>query len=116
LKLLKKFDPNDGVISMQLKRKMVILLGGLFMSTAALAGDPVAGEKKAMVCASCHGAKGISLSPLWPNLAGQKAAYTEKQLKAFRSGERNDPLMMPMAKPLTDEDIKNLAAYYESLK
>ena len=83
---------------------------------AAVAGDIVAGKTKAASCAGCHGADGISANPLWPNLAGQKVAYLVKQLKAFRDGARQDPMMSAMARPLSDADIENLAAYYASLK
>lgn len=85
-------------------------------SQAGLAADAAAGKAKAAVCAACHGANGISNNDLWPNLAGQKAGYIVKQLKAFRDGSRKDPLMVPMAKPLSDADIANLAAYFASLK
>ena len=78
-------------------------------------GDPAAGKAKAAACAGCHGAKGISGNPLWPNLAGQKEAYIVKQMKAFRDGKREDPMMAPMAKGLSDKDIANIAAYYASL-
>ena len=80
-----------------------------------MAGDVEAGKSKAASCASCHGPQGISNNPLWPNLAGQKAGYLVKQMKAFRDGTRSDPMMSPMAKPLSDADIENLAAYYASL-
>ncbi len=66
-------------------------------------------------CAACHGVNGISPSPVYPNLAGLKAAYTVKQLKAFKSGERQDPVMSAMAKPLSDEEIEILAAFYAGL-
>ena len=89
----------------------VLLMGG-----AAVAGDIAAGKTKAASCAGCHGADGISANPLWPNLAGQKAPYLVKQLKAFRDGVRQDPMMSAMARPLSDADIENLAAYYSSLK
>ena len=71
-----------------------------------------------MLCSlpACHGPAGISVSPLWPNLAGQKEAYLVKQIKAFKAGERKDPSMAPMVAGLTDADIDNLAAYYASLK
>ncbi len=82
----------------------------------AVAGDVAAGKAKSAVCAACHGANGISPSPLWPNLAGQKEAYLVKQIKAFKNGERKDPSMAPMVAGLTDADIENLAAYYASLK
>ena len=72
-------------------------------SPLALAGDIEAGKAKAVVCSGCHGAEGVSMSDIWPNLAGQKAGYTAAQLKAFRDGTRNNPAMSPMAKPLTDE-------------
>ncbi len=85
-------------------------------SSAMAAGDAAAGKAKAATCAGCHGANGVSANPLWPNLAGQKDAYLVKQLKAFRDGTRSDPMMTPMAKPLSDADIDNLAAYYSSLK
>ncbi len=85
-------------------------------ATAAAAGDAAAGKAKYATCAGCHGPAGISNNPLWPNLAGQKEAYLVKQLKDFRDGKRTDPMMSPMAKPLSDQDIENLAAYLSSLK
>ena len=76
-----------------------------------------AGKKIALsVCMACHGIKGVSPNPLWPNLAGQKDQYIMKQLGDFRAGRRNDPLMTPQAKALSEEDIKNLAAYFSQLK
>ena len=87
----------------------------LAMSGSVIAGDVDAGKAKAVSCAGCHGANGISSNPLWPNLAGQKDGYLAKQMKAFRDGTRNDPMMSPMAKPLSDADIDNIAAYYSSL-
>ena len=80
------------------------------------AGNIAKGKAKAVTCIACHGLKGISNNPLWPNLAGQKEEYLIKQIKAFKSGIRKDPSMAPMVTPLTEEDIKNLAAYYSSLK
>jgi len=80
-----------------------------------LAGDVKLGKAKSVTCVACHGAKGVSNNPLWPNLAGQKEQYLIKQIKAFKSGVRKDPSMAPMVKSLTDADIENLAAYYSSL-
>lgn len=88
----------------------------IFASTSAIAGDAAAGKAKSAMCASCHGPAGISLSPLWPNLAGQKEQYLIKQIKAFRDGSRQDPMMAPMVAALSDADIENLAAYYASQK
>ena len=78
--------------------------------------DIAKGKAKAVTCVACHGPKGISNNPIWPNLAGQKKEYLIKQIKAFKDGVRKDPSMAPMVAPLTEEDIKNLAAYYSSLK
>ncbi|MGD2119255.1 MAG: cytochrome c [Chromatiales bacterium] len=92
----------------------VIVLTGVMGS--AVAGDAAAGKAKSAVCVACHGANGISVIPNYPNLAGQKEQYIVKQLKAFKDGTRKDPVMAPMAMPLTDADMANLAAYYSSLK
>jgi cytochrome c553 len=59
---------------------------------------------------------GNSLSPEWPNLAGQHSAYIERQLQAFKAGERKNDLMAPMAMILSDEDMADLAAYYATQK
>ena len=93
-----------------------LLLFAPFVFTAAsAAGDAEAGKGKTGTCVACHGAKGVSANPMWPNLAGQQQAYLVKQLTAFRDGTRNDPMMAPMAKSLSDQDIADLAAYYHSL-
>ncbi len=85
-------------------------------SFSALAGDPAAGKAKAMSCAGCHGANGISNNGMWPNLAGQKEAYLASQLQMFKDGRRNNAMMSAMSKGLSDADIANLAAYYSGLK
>jgi cytochrome c553 len=68
------------------------------------------------VCATCHGATGSSISPAFPNLAGQQANYLVIQLKSFRSHRRSDPkgheYMWGMSSPLTDEQITALGDYY----
>jgi cytochrome c553 len=89
----------------------------LFLSPglASADGDPVAGQAKSAICVACHGPQGISSNTQWPNLAGQQKQYLIKQLKAFREGDRQDPLMSAMAAGLSDEDIENLAAWYNSL-
>ena len=92
----------------------ILLLSGI-MSTVAAEGDPAAGKEKSAICVACHGSDGISPNDLWPNLAGQKYGYIVKQLKALRDGTRTDPMMSPMAQPLSDEDIEDLAAYFSSL-
>lgn len=81
----------------------------------ARAADPAAGEAKAKTCNACHGRNGIGTAPNFPNLAAQKSLYLVQQMKLFRSGERRSEQMTIIAKPLSDQDIENLAAYYESL-
>lgn len=100
-----------------MNNKMTLLLACamVLISTHTVAADADAGKAKSATCASCHGADGLSTNDLWPNLKGQKNGYLVKQMKAFRDGQRTDPMMSPMAKGLTDEDIDNLAAYYSGL-
>lgn len=73
-------------------------------------------SNKAASCFACHGEKGLSASPIWPNLAGQRKGYLIKQLKDFRSGLRKDPIMSPLAKVLSDSDIEELTTYFSELK
>ena len=99
-----------------MKKSLFLLIGTLcFSLNAVQAGDLEAGKKKSEVCTACHGAVGISPNTSWPNLAGQQTAYLVKQMKEFRDGKRSDPWMSPMAKPLSDEDIDDLATFFNSL-
>ena len=101
---------------MQNKQLGYALLVGLSMlSTQLYAADIAQGKTKSAICAGCHGNNGIGLSDEFPNLAGQKAPYIIKQLKAFKSGTRKDPTMSAMAAALTESDMANLAAYFSSL-
>ena len=84
-------------------------------ATAKVSGDAAAGKQRAAVCASCHGANGISTSDTWPDLAGQHAAYLARILAAYKSGDQTDPTMTPMAKSLSDTDVQNLAVYFAGL-
>ncbi len=93
-----------------------LVLGLSIMSHVnAFDGDAAAGKTKAATCAGCHGANGISIADNYPNLAGQKAEYIVKQLKAFQAGSnRNDPVMAPMAAALSEQDMQDVAAYFSS--
>ena len=77
-------------------------------------GKAADGATKAAVCAACHGPNGNSTNPDWPRLAGQSAVYIAGQLRLFRSGARPNPVMMPMATALSDQDIADIAVYYEA--
>ncbi len=82
----------------------------------ALAQDAAAGRAKAQACAVCHGQLGVSVTPDAPNLAGQPAIYLAAQLRAYRSGVRKHEVMAVMAKPLSDGDIADLAAWYAAIR
>jgi len=102
-------------------KKMIIPTVALFfmaLTHVVMAGDAAKGRANAeIICRKCHGPEGVGGSnPLWPKLKGQQAPYIVKQLQAFRSGERKDPAMNAIAAGLSDADLENLAAYYNSLK
>lgn len=78
-------------------------------------GSAEDGKSKAVTCAACHGADGISVNPLWPNLAGQGAPYLVAQLSAFKNGSRGNPLMTSQAMMLSEQDMADLAVYFEGL-
>lgn len=103
-----------------LKKRLVALFAFSVVSLSACAdtilqGDVQRGQEISKVCAMCHGDNGISNVPIYPNLAGQKEQYLVLQLKAFRSGERVNMAMTSHARPLTDQDIADLSAYYAQL-
>jgi len=76
-------------------------------------GKAADGAAKSTVCSACHGPNGNSVNPEWPRLAGQSAVYIAEQLHLFRSGARNNPVMQPLVAGLSDQDIDDLAVYYE---
>jgi cytochrome c553 len=91
-------------------------LSGAIVSISAFPANSIeTGAAKAVVCQACHGANGNSSNPEWPSLAGIGADYIADQLKNFKEGKRQNPVMMPMAMPLTPDDMTNLWAYFDSL-
>ena len=89
---------------------------GLSMSAPLLAdaGDPTRGQELSGACAACHGADGNSVNPEWPRLAGQGEAYLYKQLTDYKEGRREDPLMAGQVANLSEQDMRDLAAYFAS--
>jgi cytochrome c553 len=85
-------------------------------TAGAQSADIAAGKAKASMCSTCHGPLGLSQLPNAPHLAGQPAIYTSEQLKQYRDGRRSNAVMAVLAKPLTDKDIEDLSAWYESIK
>lgn len=94
-----------------------VFLAGLCISAAPTwAADLDNGRILARKCSACHGKNGLARDPEVPHLAGQSALYLEKSLKGFRSGKREDRRMTLIAKPLTDSEIKDLAAWFSSFE
>jgi cytochrome c553 len=77
-------------------------------------GDATAGQAKAAVCGACHGMDGNSADAQYPKLAGQSEQYIVRQLTDFKSGKRQNPIMMGMAAPLSTQDMHDVAAYFAS--
>ncbi|WP_024512961.1 c-type cytochrome [Bradyrhizobium sp. ARR65] len=84
-------------------------------ASSAYAADIAAGKEKAELCAGCHGANGISETENIPSLAGQPDQFIQWQLVFFRSGARKNEQMQPIVEQLSNEDIRNLGAYFASL-
>jgi cytochrome c553 len=93
-------------------RLMLMTMLIFTMPAAVASADEYPGKQKSTTCQACHGPSGLSANDHCPNLAHQKKDYLIEQLKRFRDGGRLDPLMSPMAKMLSDQDIADLAAYY----
>ncbi len=85
-------------------------------SAEAAQGDASAGEGKAAVCTACHGVGGNSTNPQWPKLAGQNEKYLINQLMLFKSNTRVNAIMNAQAAGLSEQDMRDIAAYYASLE
>lgn len=97
--------------------RTLALLPGFFLLGIAQVhaeGSIENGTVKARSCQVCHGKEGHSTNPSYPILAGQHAAYLQKQLRAFRAGTRKDPIMNGMAAPLSDQDIEDISSFFQS--
>jgi cytochrome c553 len=84
----------------------------LVASAPAAGGDAAAGKQKSQTCAACHGPDGNSIAPDFPRIAGQYYDYLVHSIKAYQTGARKSPVMMPMVEKLTQRDIEDLAAYF----
>lgn len=90
----------------------VILSLALSLPLAAHAGDPSRGQQLSQACAACHGPGGNSVNPEWPKLAGQHAEYTYKQLMDYKTGRRENALMVGQVANLSEQDMRDLGAFY----
>ncbi|NMP30648.1 cytochrome c4 [Thalassotalea sp. M1531] len=83
-------------------------------AVVTVVGDVELGKAKSATCVACHGTDGNALVAMYPKLAGQHEGYLLKQLQQFKSGARDNAIMAPMVAALSDDDMKNLAAFYAS--
>ncbi len=106
---------------MKIKLAPLFAMAGLALIASQVQADSLVegstddGKAKALTCTACHGPEGNSISALWPNIAGQNAPYLLSQLAAFKDGSRVDPLMSSQAMMVTEQDMADLAVYFESL-
>jgi cytochrome c553 len=92
-----------------------IALGGIFLAgsvLAASAADRAQGRKLANQCRTCHGLDGLARIPIAPHIGGEPESYLRAQLTAFRDGTRQHEMMSIVARPLSDQQIADLAAWY----
>ncbi len=93
---------------------LAVALAALSFAAAAESGDAEVGQKKSTPCQACHGPKGISVSPDFPNLAGQNQDYLIASLHHYKNGMRKNPIMQGQVANLTERDIEDLTAYFAS--
>lgn len=100
-----------------MKKQLKIFMAAtvLAATTSVNAGDVAAGKTKGMKCISCHGLKGVSSNPLYPNIAGQKEAFLISQMEAFKNGSRPVAAKSALFGGLNAGDFGDLAAYFSSL-
>lgn len=87
----------------------------VFGTASAASGNAAEGAKKAAACEACHGKDGNGIAPNYPALAGQYEDYLQQVLHEYKDGQRTNAIMNGMAAPLSDQDIKDLAAHFSSL-
>ena len=104
------------VVRAPLATVLLCLLASAMTPAEAHAGDAKAGRKAAIACQTCHGLDGVSKLPEAPNLSGQVEPYLVKALTEYRDGVRRNEIMNVVAKPLSDGEIADLAAYYASIQ
>jgi cytochrome c553 len=101
---------------MVMKRILFVLVISLLASSVVYAGDPAAGKEKSQPCQACHGVDGNSLTPNFPKLAGQYQDYLLRALMEYKSGARKNPIMSGQVAALSEQDMKDLAAYFAGQK
>lgn len=103
-------------VALRARGALAAVLSAAACAAVAQPAAAPAAPAKAATCAVCHGPQGLAVAPDTPNLAGQPASYLAEQLRAFRGGQRQHQVMTLVAKPLGDDDIAQLAAWYAAFK
>ena len=96
--------------------RLIIFCVLIFSIAGPASADDNSLPEAAVICATCHGADGISILDIYPNLRGQKEKYLTKQINDFKSGARVDPLMSPMASLLLEKDMAAVVKYFSESK
>jgi cytochrome c553 len=94
---------------------LVAVLMGCTAPAVVAGGDATAGKEKAQLCFACHGEDGNSTNAIYPKLRGQYADYMVFAMQAYKDGRRQNEVMKPMMAPLSEADMKDIAAYYSRL-
>lgn len=101
-----------------MQRTSAIIASALLAITSGAAtaagGNPAAGEAKSQACTACHGERGNSTNAMFPRLNGQHESYLYRALRHYKSGARQNPVMSGQVAGLSDQDMRDLAAYYAS--
>ena len=117
--------PQTDGVQVMMRRKIPVFVAILavvgfvvaFVAASAdvVQPDPAAGKVESVICATCHGADGMSVATDVPNLAGQHYEYLIEQLIAFKEGTRSSGVMNEMVRPMTLAQLRNVAAYYSTV-
>ena len=105
---------EKSLFTRQIRISFTLILLFIAPISFSMAGDVEAGKSKSIVCSACHGQDGNSINPLWPSLAGQHKQYTIHTLRAYQNGTRVDAVMQAQVMALTEQDLEDIAAYYNA--
>lgn len=107
-----------GDVNMMKRTLYLVAAAALAVSlpVQAKGGNAEAGKAKSASCAACHGELGVSAIPAFPILAGQKSDYLYHALHDYKTGKRTNPIMAEQVKPLSDQDMRDLAAFFSKQK
>ena len=98
------------------KLQIIVLISLLILVNSVFAADPVRGQEVSIQCIACHGEDGNSPTPNFPRIAGQHEDYLLFALKSYKNGERKNAIMAGIAAALSEEDMKNVSAYFARQK